>query len=202
LLLIVVALAGGIIWYNFKKSNQLAIAAAERLMQQAGEDISNRIKLLYDPCTRLSGIASLVPELTSPAIKDDARAFPLILRVLRIYPQILSFYVGFDDGEFFIVTHITGENSAELRTALNAPHGAVFANEIVSADAGGERRTQWVLLAEDGAVVGRGDPVSDRRLSPGIVSIFGQKRVDKAAPELIGPAPVEPKPLLRAVADP
>ncbi len=158
LLVIVVALAGGIIWYNSKKSNQPAIAAAERLMQEAGEDISDRIKLLYDPMYAIVGIASQVPELTSRTIKDDPHAMSLTLRVLRIYPQILSLYVGFDDGDFFMVTHIAGENSAELRAALHAPEAAAFANEIVSVGADGERSTQWIFLAEDGGIVGRRDP--------------------------------------------
>jgi adenylate cyclase len=104
------------------------------------------------------GIASQVPELTSPTIKDDPHAMSLTLRVLRIYPQILSLYVGFDDGDFFMVTHIAGENSAELRAALHAPEAAAFANEIVSAGADGERTTQWIFLDEDGGIVGRRDP--------------------------------------------
>jgi adenylate cyclase len=158
LLVIVVALAGGIIWYNSKKSNQLAIAAVERLMQEAGEDISDRIKLLYDPMYAIVGIASQVPELTSPTIKDDPHAMSLTLRMLRIYPQILSLYVGFDDGDFFMMTHIAGENSAELRAALHAPEAAAFANEIISAGANGERSTQWIFLSEDGGIVGRRDP--------------------------------------------
>src|SRR6516162_7565215 len=160
LLLIVAALAGGIIWYNARKSNQLAVAAAERMMVEVGNDVSDRIKLLYDPMYAIVGIASLVPELTSPSIKDDPRAMSLMLRVLRIYPQVLSFYVGFDNGEFFMVTHITGENSAELRNALHAPEEAVFANEIVAADAEGSRSTRWIFLADDGSVVGRGDGAS------------------------------------------
>ena len=137
----------------------MAIAAAERMMVEAGEDVSNRIKLLYDPMYAIVGIASLVPELSSPAIKEDPHALSLILRELRIYPQILSLYVGFDTGEFFMVTHIAGENSAALRDALHAPPDAVFANEIISADAAGERKTRWVFLAEDGTVVGRSDSV-------------------------------------------
>jgi len=66
LLIIVVALAGGIIWYDSKKSNELAVAAAERLMLEASEEISDRINLLYDPMYAIVGIASQVPELTSP----------------------------------------------------------------------------------------------------------------------------------------
>ena len=159
LLLMVLALTGGIIWYNSKKTNQLAIAAAERMMIEAGEDVSNRIKLLYDPMYAIVGISALVPELTSPAIKDDPHALALMLRILRIYPQILSLYVGFDTGEFFMVTHLAGENSATLRDKLRAPADAVFANEIVSVDAAGNRKTQWVFLGEDGSVVGRLDGV-------------------------------------------
>jgi adenylate cyclase len=159
LLIIVVALTGGIIWYNTKKSNQLAIAAAQRMMHEAGEDFLDRLKLIYDPMYAIVGISSLVPELTSPAIKEDSRAMPLILRVLRTYPQILSLYVGFDNGDFFMVTHITGENSEDLRAALKAPHDAAFANEIISSDIGGERKTRWVFLAEDGSVVGSTNPV-------------------------------------------
>jgi len=136
LVVIVVALAGGIIWYNSKKSNELAIVAAERLMEEAGKLISDRIALLYDPMYAIVGIASQVPELTSPPVQDDARAISLTLRVLQVYPQILSLYVGFDNGDFFMTTHIAGEKSEELRTALGAPKDAVFANEIVAANAG------------------------------------------------------------------
>ena len=49
LVLIVVALAGGIIWYNLRKSTELMVAAAERQMVETGEKISDRIRLLYDP---------------------------------------------------------------------------------------------------------------------------------------------------------
>ena len=157
LLIIVVALAGGIIWYDSKKSNELAVAAAERLMLEASEEISDRINLLYDPMYAIVGIASQVPELTSPAIRDDARAMSLILRVLKVYPQILSLYVGFDNGDFFMVTHLAGENGAERRAAPHAPQEASFANEIITGDAATERNVRWVFLAEDGAVVGRRD---------------------------------------------
>ena len=66
LVLIVVALAGGIIWYNMRKSTELMLAAAERQMVETGEKISDRIKLLYDPLYAIVGIASQVPEIKTP----------------------------------------------------------------------------------------------------------------------------------------
>ena len=96
LLVIVLALAGGIIWYNTKKSNQLVVAAADRMIEEVGEHVSDRLKLIYDPMYVIIGTASLMPELTSPSISEDPWALSLIRRVLSIYPQILSLYVGSD----------------------------------------------------------------------------------------------------------
>jgi adenylate cyclase len=159
LLAIVAALAGGIIWYNSKKSNELAIAAAERMIEEVGDNVISHVKLLYDPIYAVIRIGSRVPELTSPAISEDPRARSLILRELRSYPQVLSIYVGFDNGDFFMITHIAGEDSTAVRDALHAPQDAVFANEIITVDSGGDRKTRWVYLDENGDVIGRADPV-------------------------------------------
>ena len=43
LVLIVLALAGGIIWYNMRKSTELMVAAAEHQMEETGAKISERI---------------------------------------------------------------------------------------------------------------------------------------------------------------
>lgn len=158
LLVILVALAGGIIWYNSKKSSELAFAAAARLMQEADDKITGRIQLLYDPMYAIVGIASLVPELTTPAISDNPRAIALLLRALHIYPQIQSLYVGFDSGDFFMVTHIIGEKSEVLHRALKAPPDAAYANEVITPGNGDKLSASWSFLAEDGSVVGRRDP--------------------------------------------
>jgi adenylate cyclase len=169
LLLILVALAGGIIWYNSTKSNELAVAAAKRLMQEAEDKIVDRIKLIYDPMYAIVGIASLVPQLTSPSVTEDPQALRLLLRAARFYPQIQSVYVGFDDGDFRMLTHITGEKSAALRAALRAPSGAHFAIENVTGGAGAARTSEWSFLGEHGELLEHREPVPttyDPRLRP------------------------------------
>ena len=157
LLLILLALAGGIIWYNSKKSSELAFAAAQRLMQEVDDKIIDRIRLLYDPMYAIVGIASAVPDLTTPTPDNDSSATRLMLRALRTYPQILSLYAGFDNGDFSMITHMTGDKASALRKELQAPPEAVFAREIVTAGAGGQPDVRWEFLADDGAVVGRRD---------------------------------------------
>jgi adenylate cyclase len=158
LLLILVALAGGIIWYNSSKSNELALAATKRLMKEAEHKIIERIKLLYDPMYAIVAIASLVPGLTSPEVSHDPSAQKLMLRALRFYPQVQSLYVAFDNGDFHMVTHIVGDKSDAVRKALDAPGDAAFAVETITGGAGGGRQAQWSFLSELDAVVGRRDP--------------------------------------------
>ncbi len=172
LLFIIVALAGGIIWYNSKKSNELAITSAQRLIEDADEKIVDRIRLLYDPMYAIVGIASAGPIFTGPASAENASTKATMLRALRAYHQILSLYVGFDSGDFVMTTHIVGDKSGTLRKELQAPSDAVFANEIVTPNAGGQPDVRWIFLDNDGAVVGRRDraPPYDPRKRPWYVA--------------------------------
>jgi adenylate cyclase len=163
LVLFVVALVGGIIWFNAQKTQELMVADAEQLMIETGEKVTDRIRLLYDPIYAIVGLGSQVSNLTAPLPPDGSDgpypALKLMLRGLRIYPQILSFYVGYENGDFYMVTHIAGEGADQLRTALAAPPKAVFANEIVSENTNGQRMVRWNYLAEDGTIIDSSKPV-------------------------------------------
>ena len=159
LVLIVVALAGGIIWYNLRKSTELMLAAAERQMVETGEKISDRIELLYDPLYAIVGIASQMPEIKTPLGDNGHPPMAMLLRVLRFYPQILSLYVGLENGDYFGVTHIAGESRARFRDAFKAPENAAFATKIITSGKDGARVESWVFLDDDGAEVGRDDTV-------------------------------------------
>src|SRR5262249_30099476 len=128
LVLLVLALAGGIIWYNLRKSTDLMVAGAERQMVETGEKTLDRIKLLYDPMYAIVGIASQAPDMKSLLADNGRIGRPMLLRMLRFYPQILALYVGLDNGELFSVYHIAAQSRARFRTLLGAPENAAFAN--------------------------------------------------------------------------
>ena len=157
LVLIVLALAGGIIWYNLRKSTDLMVAVAERQMAESGEKISDRIKLLYDPLYAIVGIASQVPDMKAPLHDTPHTGLAMLMRMMRFYPQVLSLFVGFDNGAFFMLSHVAGESRARFRTALKAPDSAAFANKIVTAK-DGSRTERWIFFDDDGNEVGHIDP--------------------------------------------
>jgi len=159
LVLILVALVGGIIWYNLQKSTELMIGAAERQMVERDAMISDRVRLLYDPLYAIVGIASQVPEIKSPIDEKGHVGMPMLLRMLRFYPQIFSLFVGFENGDFFTVAHVAGQSRTRFRSFLGAPEHAAFSNKIITRQSDGSRVERWVFLDDDGLEVGQRDPV-------------------------------------------
>jgi adenylate cyclase len=95
-----------------------------------------------------------VPDMQS-VLRDDGHAvMPMLLRALHFYPHILQLYVGFENGDFFMVTHIVGEDRARLRGLLKAPEKAAFANKTITAGPDGVRAERWRFLDDDGVEIG------------------------------------------------
>jgi adenylate cyclase len=157
LMLLVAALGGGIIWFNSVKTEQLALVLADRLMLEIGDEILERVQRLYDPMVAIVALAARVPELQAMCEAEDPPALPFFIRGLKGYPQILSLYVGFANGEFFMVSHVAGEQ----RAALGAPNGTEFANERILVGADAARRVSWRFLDGEGRLIAsRDDPAS------------------------------------------
>jgi adenylate cyclase len=159
LVLLVVALAGGIIWYNLRKSTELMVAGAERQMVETGDKILDRIKLLYDPMYAIVSISSQAPDMKALLADNGRIGRPMLLRMLRFYPQILALYVGLDNGVLFSVYHIAGESRMRFRSLLGAPENAAFGNRVMTIRDDGARVEHWVFLDNEGVEVGHTDPV-------------------------------------------
>jgi adenylate cyclase len=158
LVLIVLALAGGIIWYNMRKSTELMVAAAEHQMEETGAKISDRIRLLYDPMYAIVGIASQAPDIKALLTDNGPVRMQMLLRALRFYPQILALFVGFDNGDLFSVNHIAGESRTWFRSFVGAPENTAFASRRITSGSDGVRVERWVFLDDDGVEVGHTDP--------------------------------------------
>jgi hypothetical protein len=181
LVLIVVGLAGGIIWYNMRKSTELMVTAAEHQMEETGAKISDRIRLLYDPMYAIVGIASQAPDMKALLTDNGPVRMQMLLRALRFYPQILALYVGFDSGELFAVDHIAGEARTRVRSLSGAPENAAFYNRIITLVGDGVRVERYVFLDDNGVEVGHTDPAPaayDPRTRPWFKSALHSDHVE------------------------
>lgn len=151
MVVVIVGLLGGILWYNFQKTTKLTIASAERLLAESSAKTVNHVKLFYEPVIAVVALASRVPQIAMTATDVGNPRPVLMMAGLRRYPHIFSFEVGFDNGDFEMVTRVSGDERARVREKLGAPDNTVFAHELIVTDNNGERTTRWTFLADDGA---------------------------------------------------
>jgi adenylate cyclase len=154
LVLIVASLTGGLVWYNSSKTAELAIVAADRLIVEIGDKVLERVQLLYDPMIAVVALAARVPDIVAMTHGDAPRATGFLIRGLKAYPQIFSLYVGYANGDFFMVSHVEGPQNAAVRSELKAPDDTAFANERIELGGDGLRRLRWVFLDADGKEIG------------------------------------------------
>jgi len=154
LVFIVVGLVGGIIWYNFEKSASLTVDTAERLLAARSDDAVHRIELFYEPVLAIVALASRVPRISEMTTRERDDRTALLIAGLRRYQQLFSVYVGYENGDFDMVTRVDGEERSAARKTLGAPDTAFFAHEVIRADNDGGRRTVWSFLDESGAPIG------------------------------------------------
>jgi hypothetical protein len=153
LVLIVVGLVGGIIWYNFQKSESLAVDTAERLLAESSDGTVHRIELFYEPVLAIVALASRVPQISEMTTRERDDRAALVITGLRRYPQLFSLYVGYDNGDFDMVTRVGGKERSDARKTLGAPDTAFFAHETIRTEGGGTRRTSWTFLDEGGTAI-------------------------------------------------
>lgn len=149
----VVVLVGGIIWYNFEKSTALSVVTARRLLQESGDATLRRVELFYEPVVTIVALGSRVPQLSEMSATDKEERLALVLTGLRRYPQLFSLYVGYENGEFDMVTRVGGAERNDARRALGAPDNAFFAHETIRVDSDGARHAAWSFLDESGAQI-------------------------------------------------
>lgn len=153
MILTVVGLLGGIVWYNFDKTRALTIMSAERLLAETGDKTINRLRLFYDPVIAVVALASRVPQVSTAAAGSETQRPMMMMTGLQRYPQIFSLYVGFDDGSFEMVTRVSGDERAAARKTIGAPDDAVFAHELVEVGGDGAHRASWTFLDREGKLI-------------------------------------------------
>ena len=159
LVLIVVALVGWIIWYNFEKTASLTVETAERLLAESSDDAVRRVELFYEPVLAIVALASRVPEISDMTTRERDERLALAMSGLRRYPQLFSIHVGYDNGDFDMVSRVGGDERSTVRKTLGAPDASFFAHEVIRTESDGTRRASWTFLDDGGTQIEERAPV-------------------------------------------
>ena len=123
-----------IIGFFHSKSKRIELLGADDLMDRISRHMQTSIGALYQPAQGLVDIASKSAPLAGATLDERLHSMGVLTEALRLNPHMSSIFVGFEDGDFFLVRSV-GDRRVAAET-LEAPAGSRFAVQSIERGAG------------------------------------------------------------------
>lgn len=120
--------------YQVSQSAQQALVTASTdSARQISQLISERVRRIVDPADATIRLLASDPLTVAPSLPARLRRLPVLARLLQQNPLLSAAYVGYPDGQFFLVRPL---RNAAVRERLEAPPGANYLVQSVASEGG------------------------------------------------------------------
>ncbi len=136
---LIVILGVSLVWYNYSENKALAFLAAEDLFTRITRHTGTNIRALYAPTETLIDLTAQLDATEGQTLTERLGLLNYFAQALRNDERLTSLYVGYEDGEFFLVRMLRG--GGEVRNALGAPENAYLMVQSIEKIAGQARHT-------------------------------------------------------------
>jgi sigma-B regulation protein RsbU (phosphoserine phosphatase) len=149
-----------IVGYGYRATSGLLLTAGDEEFLHVAERTADQVRNLLAPARLLVELVARHPVTRTASLAARLEALPLLTTALTEHPGISAVYVGFGNGDFFLVRSL----SDAVRQSLRAPPDARF---LVQSQTATDRPTpgRYLFLDTHLAVV-RNEPRPDYRFDP------------------------------------
>ncbi|MBU1274774.1 MAG: adenylate/guanylate cyclase domain-containing protein [Proteobacteria bacterium] len=146
-LLLMIAVAGSITWYNYRTSSDRAMMASRRLMHDIVGQFTGQLTEFFSKARSFVVLSAEHPGIKHPPVDEGHSLEGLFIKALASHPQFFGIYLGYDDGHFFQVVRL-GQLAPKAREDIKAPPGAMYGVRSIIQNPGGPRIVTWRFLDE------------------------------------------------------
>ena len=157
-LLLIVGLA--LISYNYHESRKMAMLGADRLMARTSSHLETTVSDLYGPVRNFVDISSRVVSADDTTLADRLSSLAFLTEPLRQRPNISSVYVGYGDGDLFLVRSV--DESWRSREDVVPPPGARFLVQNIDHSGATLASEEWLFYDSDLTLIERLDLATHR----------------------------------------
>lgn len=182
LFLTLILLAGGLLGgIGYLTTRSILEHSADEISRRAAQLIGARIEVAIAPAEMAVGITARGPLATAASHDERMRALPVLRESLTRSATASALYVGYADGDFFMVRKLPRSGQR-----FGAPEGAAFL--VQSIDGDGDAKTgRWVFLDPELRILREDDAPDyardyDPRLREWFVEAQGSLRPIRTAP--------------------
>ena len=140
-LMVLFAVVSGYYQYHF--TSRLMMDDAQRQFAQIGAVTAAKVQGLYRPAGSLAEQLAQQQLMVAGSLPARLENLPFLVAGLQGLPAVSSIYVGYDNGDFFLVRR--WQDSGELRQRLQPPPGTAWVVQSVS-HRGGAARGEYLFF--------------------------------------------------------
>lgn len=129
-----VVLSGGALgWYNYTQSTRMLMISSTKLFDRISEELEDTVDHVYAPLQTFAQLFAHQRINDARTLGERLKSLPYISEALKDNEQMDAAYVGYDNGDFFLVRPL---RTPAARDAFKAPENTAFLVQSMEHDAG------------------------------------------------------------------
>ncbi|MBD9417462.1 HD domain-containing protein [Pseudomonas sp. PDM16] len=121
--------------FNYYQTTQVILSSSKQLFSQMREEVEADLQHTYQPIRHLLGLLALNERNLAHDSYQRMSLLPMFAQALRDNPKLASLYIGYEDGDFFMVRPLRDDR---LKQVFDAPANAAY--QVWSIDRHGDAR--------------------------------------------------------------
>ncbi|WP_085683415.1 MULTISPECIES: HD domain-containing phosphohydrolase [unclassified Pseudomonas] len=144
--------------FNYRQTTQIILSSSEKLFNRIEQDVRLDLQSTYAPIRHLLGLLTHNPATRASRLEQRLVLLEPFSQSLTDNPDLASLYLGYGNGDFFMVRPL---RTTALKTLLKAPEAAAYQVWSIEHDASGQAHSQSLFFDQALSPVGRQDNPDD-----------------------------------------
>lgn len=137
--------------FNYRQTTQIIFSSSEKLFDRIEQDVRRDLQDTYEPIRHLLSLLVYNPGVQAPDLEQRLALLKPFSQSLNDNPNLASLYVGYGNGDFFMVRPL---RTAALKIKVQAPQMAAF--QVWSIEhSSSQIRSQALFFDQDLALINR-----------------------------------------------
>ena len=144
--------------FNYRQTTQIILVSSEKLFSRIEQDVRVDLQATYEPIRHLLSLLAGNPATQALNMEQRLALLKPFSQSLADNPDLASLYVGYANGDFFMVRPL---RTAALKTLVKAPDAAAYQVWSIEHDASGQARSQSLFFDQGLTRIGQQDNPDD-----------------------------------------
>lgn len=109
--------------FNYQQTSRIILSSSTQLFERISDQVDRDLRETYIPVDNLLNLLALDERNMGETRDARLSMLPVFAQALNDHPKLASLYLGYTDGDFFMVRPLRSE---KLKKIFNAPDNAAF----------------------------------------------------------------------------